>query len=59
VFGEAVRYANDPLEFAAAMAKSLGDDSPASAGREFALSMTWEAAARRHIEFYKTHPAKR
>jgi glycosyltransferase-like protein len=59
VFGEAVRYANDPLGFAAAMAKSLGDDSRASAGRELALSMTWEAAARRHIEFYKTHPARR
>ncbi len=57
VFGEAVRYASDPPGFAAAMAESLGDDCRALAGRELALSMTWETAARRHVEFYKTQPA--
>lgn len=56
VFGATVRYASDPAGFAAAMAECLGDDGGAAAGRELARSMTWEAAARTHIEFYQAHP---
>jgi glycosyltransferase-like protein len=58
VFGDTVRYASDPEGFADAMAASIGDDSraDAEAGRKLALSMTWEAAAEAHIEFYQANP---
>lgn len=56
VFGTTVRYAADPAGFAAAMAESLADRGRALDGRELARSMTWEAAARAHIAFYRAHP---
>jgi glycosyltransferase-like protein len=55
VFGDTVRYATDPGGLAQAMALSIGDTSRAAAGRQLARSMTWEAAARAHIKFYRTH----
>lgn len=54
VFGETVRYAQDAAGFASAMADALSDDSRAAAGRQLAQSMTWEAAAKAHIEFYES-----
>ena len=56
VLGATVRYAADPAGFASAMADSLGDDRRAPEGRDLARSMTWEAAARAHIAFYRAHP---
>ena len=56
VFGTTVRYASDPAGFASAMADCLGDDGGAAAGRELVRSMTWETAARAHIEFYRREP---
>jgi glycosyltransferase-like protein len=56
VFGNTVRYASDPAGFADLMASLVGDQSRVSAGRELALSLTWETAAQAHIEFYKAHP---
>lgn len=55
VFGDTVRYACDPGGLAQAMAAALGDDSRAAAGRALAESMTWEAAARAHVDFYTAH----
>jgi glycosyltransferase-like protein len=59
VFGDTVRYASDPAGFAASLQHALGDDSRAAAGRALARSMTWEAAARAHMAFYRAHPAPR
>lgn len=56
VFGDTVRYASDPAGFAAAMAAAIGDDSRATAGLALAESMTWESAARAHLDFYRSHP---
>jgi glycosyltransferase-like protein len=56
VLGDTVRYASDPPGFAAALAQSLGDHRRAAAGRALAQSMTWQAAARAHLEFYAAHP---
>jgi len=56
VFGDTVQYASDPRGLAEVMAAALGDSSRAAPGRALALSMTWEAAARAHVDFYATHP---
>ena len=56
VFGDTVRYAADPGRFADALTESMGDDRRADAGRALAESMTWDTAARAHIEFYRAHP---
>ncbi|SEH47154.1 glycosyltransferase, MSMEG_0565 family [Mycolicibacterium rutilum] len=52
VFGATVRYAADPAGFASALADSVGDDSRAAAGRALASALTWENAARAHLDFY-------
>lgn len=57
VFGDTVRYARDIAGFAAALAASIGDTARVEAGRALALSTTWEAAARAHLDFYSCHPA--
>ncbi|WP_396904092.1 MSMEG_0565 family glycosyltransferase [Mycolicibacterium phlei] len=54
VFGSTVRYAADPHGFAAALADALRDDAQTAAGRALASSLTWENAARAHLEFYET-----
>jgi glycosyltransferase-like protein len=56
VFGDTVRYASDLQGLAEAMAAALGDSSRAAAGRALAVSMSWETAARAHVDFYAAHP---
>ncbi|BBZ27102.1 glycosyl transferase family 1 [Mycolicibacterium madagascariense] len=59
VFGDTVSYASTPDGFAAAMGaelESAGDPGP---GRALAASLTWERAARRHVEFYEANPTPR
>ncbi|RDH76949.1 MSMEG_0565 family glycosyltransferase [Mycolicibacterium moriokaense] len=53
VFGETVAYATDPAGFAARMAAALQDGGHPEAGRELARSMTWQAAALAHLQFYR------
>lgn len=54
VFGPAVRYGTGPASFAAALRAAVEHPDPArtAAGRALAAAHTWEAAARRHLEFY-------
>lgn len=55
VFGDAVAYASTPEQFAEALADAVrhgGNDR----GRALAASLTWEAAAKSHVEFYRAHP---
>jgi len=55
VFGDTVAYASTPERFAEALADAVrngGNDR----GRALAESLTWEAAARTHLEFYRAHP---
>ncbi|MGV9711963.1 MSMEG_0565 family glycosyltransferase [Gordonia sp. NPDC003424] len=57
VFGETVSYARTPAELAAALlAARTPDAERAERGRALARSLTWEAAARAHVEFYRSHP---
>ncbi|MET0899049.1 MAG: MSMEG_0565 family glycosyltransferase [Mycobacterium sp.] len=55
VFGDTVQYASDPCGLADAMAAAYGDSSRAATGRALAVSMTWESAARAHVDFYAAH----
>lgn len=57
VFCDTVRYAGDVEGFAAELSASIGDTTRAAAGRALAESMTWEAAARAHVDFYASHPS--
>ncbi len=57
VFGETVSYASTPGEFAAALAEALSQGRARPGGRALAASLTWEQSARRHLEFYRAHPA--
>ncbi|GAA2595111.1 MSMEG_0565 family glycosyltransferase [Winogradskya consettensis] len=52
VFGDTVSYGHDPASLAAALRAAIKEPLPATAGRELAAAHTWEAAARRHLEFY-------
>jgi glycosyltransferase-like protein len=56
VFGKTVRYACTPTEFADELIDSLEGVSDPAPGRALATSLTWEQAARRHVEFYESHP---
>ncbi|WP_099022687.1 MSMEG_0565 family glycosyltransferase [Mycolicibacterium palauense] len=56
VFGDTVRFAADTPGFAAAMAAALTDPADPDPGRALARSMTWESAARAHLDFYRAHP---
>jgi glycosyltransferase involved in cell wall biosynthesis len=58
VFGDTVSYASDAEGFAAALAEAVTRGGSA-AGRALAESLTWEAAADRHLEFYAAHPMPR
>lgn len=55
VFGDTVTYASDPEGFAAALADAVARGGSPS-GRALAESLTWEAAAQRHLDFYRAHP---
>jgi glycosyltransferase-like protein len=52
VFGDTVRFAADMSGFAAEMVAALAEHADPTPGRELAASMTWEAAARAHLDFY-------
>jgi glycosyltransferase-like protein len=56
VFGDTVRYATTPDGFAEALIQAFEHGAASDAGRALAQSLTWEAAARRHVEFYEAHP---
>lgn len=53
VFGDTVRFADDPAGFAAAIAQSLADPKDAEPGRRLARSLTWDNAAEAHLDFYR------
>ncbi|ORM26945.1 MSMEG_0565 family glycosyltransferase [Williamsia sp. 1135] len=54
VFGGSVRYARTPADLATEMNAAMVTDSVRVAlGREVADSLTWEAAARAHLDFYR------
>lgn len=52
VFGDTVRFAADAAGFVAEMAAALAVPHDPAPGRALARSMTWEAAARAHLDFY-------
>lgn len=54
VFGGAVTYATAPQEMAQRLADAIDHGHDVSAGRTLARSLTWDEAARRHVEFYRT-----
>ena len=57
VFGTTVSYASTVAELADALDASLvPDPDRAASGRRLAASLTWDDAARRHLEFYARHP---
>ncbi|GAA4390861.1 MSMEG_0565 family glycosyltransferase [Tsukamurella soli] len=57
VFGDTVTYAADVPALAARLADALTPDPVrTAAGRTLARSLTWAAAARAHVEFYRAHP---
>jgi glycosyltransferase-like protein len=56
VFGDTVRYASTPDAFADALVETLQFDADPGPGRALASSLTWEDSARRHVEFYLSHP---
>ena len=55
VFGDAVAYASDPAGFADALEEAVSRGGSAT-GRALAESLTWQASAQRHLEFYRAHP---
>ncbi|MGW0628688.1 MSMEG_0565 family glycosyltransferase [Streptomyces sp. NPDC002758] len=56
VFGGAARFAATPADLATALTTALGTDDPSrrTAGRDLAAAHTWDRAARRHLEFYRS-----
>ncbi len=54
VFGTTVTYASEHASMARGMADAIDNGHDASAGRALARSLTWDAAARRHLEFYRS-----
>ncbi|MQY17387.1 MSMEG_0565 family glycosyltransferase [Nocardia macrotermitis] len=56
VFGDTVTYAADVPGLADRLAEALDADSDrAATGFAFAAAHTWDAAARAHLDFYRTH----
>jgi glycosyltransferase involved in cell wall biosynthesis len=55
VFGGAALFGADPPGIAAALGEALDRLDPArtAAGRSLAARHTWQAAAQRHLEFYR------
>jgi glycosyltransferase-like protein len=57
VFGDAVRFASEPMAMAGSLASVLSDPPDPAIGRALAASYTWEAAAAAHLELYAQHLA--
>ncbi|WP_072804856.1 MSMEG_0565 family glycosyltransferase [Rhodococcoides yunnanense] len=55
VFGDAVTYASEPAEMAEELAHAIDVGHDADGGRALARSLTWDDAARRHLEFYRSY----
>lgn len=53
VFGNTVTYASAAVNFAARLREAIAAPPDPAAGRALASSMTWDAAAAAHIEFYR------
>ncbi|MFC9982851.1 MSMEG_0565 family glycosyltransferase [Gordonia sp. NPDC127522] len=57
VFGTTVSYASTVAQLADSLDASLvPDPDRIASGRRLAASLTWDDAARRHLEFYAKHP---
>ena len=56
VFGDTVRYGATPTQLAGLMAEAMESGADPGPGRALAASLTWAAAASRHVEFYAAHP---
>ena len=56
VFGGTVRYASTPTTFADALVDVMSTERDRGPGRALASSLTWEQAAKSHVEFYRAHP---
>lgn len=54
VFGDAVDYASEPESMARALASAVDHGHDAAAGRALARGLTWDEAARRHLDFYRS-----
>lgn len=59
VFGDAVAFADAPAGFAKALGAALDDAHDPAPGQALAASYTWDAAARRHLEFYASVSRRR
>ncbi|MGA9871051.1 MAG: MSMEG_0565 family glycosyltransferase [Rhodococcus sp. (in: high G+C Gram-positive bacteria)] len=59
VFGDAVTYASDPASLALGLAHAMDVGHDAAAGRALARSLTWDAAAQRHLSFYRSFKLRR
>jgi glycosyltransferase involved in cell wall biosynthesis len=57
VFGDAVRFAAEPMAMAGSLASVLSDPPDPAVGRALAASYTWEAAAEAHLALYARHLA--
>lgn len=57
VFGDAVRFAAEPMAMAGSLASVLSEPPDPATGRALAASYTWEAAAAAHLAFYEDHLA--
>jgi len=55
VFGDAVRFAAEPMAMAGSLASVLSEPPDPQIGRDLAASYTWEAAAAAHLDFYAGH----
>ncbi|MFF6989077.1 MSMEG_0565 family glycosyltransferase [Streptomyces sp. NPDC010273] len=60
VFGEAAQFATTPEDLAAELGHALATEDPdrRSAGRALAARHTWDAAARGHLDFYRSLGAR-
>ncbi|KAA0098174.1 MSMEG_0565 family glycosyltransferase [Mycolicibacterium sp. P1-18] len=56
VFGDTVGYGATTAHMAALMADALESGADPRPGRALATSLTWSAAANRHLDFYEAHP---
>lgn len=57
VLGPTIRYASDVSGLAAVMTAAIGAPYDPTAGRLLAQTMTWNAAAQAHVDFYRGHPS--
>lgn len=54
VFGDSVTYASTAATMAAELERALATPQDSSPGLTLARSLTWDEAARRHLEFYSS-----